>query len=67
MRFIMYKELTVFLKNGSTLKFENVTDFSYSLYGESVRFYYVSMSTGKKKYATLFLDKIVMYSYEKEQ
>lgn len=63
----MYKELTVFLKNGNTLKFDNVTDFSFNLYSENVNFYYVSMSTGKKKYATLFLDKIVMYSYEKEQ
>lgn len=63
----MYKELTVFLKNGNTLKFENVTDFSFNLYGSAVNFYYVSMSTGKKKYATLYLDKIVMYSYEKEQ
>ena len=63
----MYKELTVFLKNGNTLKFENVTSFFINNTEKIVSFYYVSMSTGKKKYATLFLDKIVMYSYEKEQ
>ena len=60
----MYKELTVFLKNGNTLKFENITGFNLGLYGDCVRFYYVSMSTGKKKYAVLYLDNIAMYSFE---
>ena len=63
----MYKELTVFLTNGNTLKFENITEFSFDFLKDSVSFYYVSMSTGKKKYATLYLEKIVMFSYEKEQ
>lgn len=60
----MYNELTVFLKNGSTLKFENVTGFGFGLSDNSVHFHYVSMSTGKKKYATLFLNNIAMYAYE---
>lgn len=60
----MYKELTVFLKNGNTLKFENITDFSFNLYSDNVNFYYVSMSTGKKKHANLFLNNIAMYAYE---
>lgn len=60
----MYKELTVFLKNGTTLKFENITGLSFNLLENSVSFYYVSMSTGKKKRANLFLDNIAMYAYE---
>jgi len=60
----MYKELTVFLKNGSTLKFENITGFSLNLYGDVVTFYYVSMSTGKKKRAKLLVNNIAMYAYE---
>ena len=60
----MYKELTVFLKNGSTLKFENITGFSLNLYGDVVTFYYVSMSTGKKKRAKLLVNNIDMYAYE---
>ena len=60
----MYKELTVFLKNGSTLKFENITGFSLNLYGDIVTFYYVSMSTGKKKRAKLLVNNIAMYAYE---
>ena len=60
----MYKELTVFLKNGSTLKFESITGLSFNLLENSVSFYYVSMSTGKKKHANLFLNNIAMYAYE---
>ena len=60
----MYKELTVFLKNGSTLKFENITGFSLNLYGDVVTFYYVSMSTGKKKRAKLLVNNIAVYAYE---
>ena len=60
----MYTELTVFLKNGSTLKFENVTGFLSNPTENVVHFYYISMSTGKKKHANLFLDNIAMYAYE---
>ena len=60
----MYKELTVFLKNGNTLKFENITEFSFNLSEDSINFYYVSMSTGKKKRATALLYNIAMYSFE---
>lgn len=60
----MYKELTVFLKNGSTLKFENITGFSLDEYGNIATFYYVSMSTGKKKLAKLLVNNIAMYAYE---
>ena len=62
----MYKELTVFLKNGSTLKFQNITGFFSNPAKNVVSFYYVSMSTGKTKYAVLFLDNIAMYSKESE-
>lgn len=60
----MYKELTVFLKNGNTLKFENITELKINSSEDSLNFYYVSMSTGKKKYATLLLYNIAMYAYE---
>lgn len=62
----MYKELTVFLKNGNTLKFENITGFGFGVSDDSVHFFYVSMSTGKKKYAILFLNNIAMFSRESE-
>lgn len=60
----MYKELTVFLKNGNTLKFENITGFGFGVSDDSVHFFYVSMSTGKKKYARLYTNNIAMFSYE---
>lgn len=60
----MYNELTVFLKNGSTLKFENITEFGFGVSDDSVHFFYVSMSTGKKKYARLYTNNIAMFSYE---
>lgn len=62
----MYKELTVFLKNGNTLKFENVTSFFINNTEKIVSFFYVSMSTGMKKYAILFLNNIAMFSRESE-
>lgn len=62
----MYKELTVFLKNGNTLKFENITRLSFNHLENNVHFYYVSMSTGKKKYARLYTDNIAMFAYEVE-
>lgn len=63
----MYKELTVFLKNGNTLKFENITGLdAFDLPKGILKFYYVSMSTGKKKYAKLYTNNIAMFSYEVE-
>lgn len=60
----MYNELTVFLKNGSTLKFESITELSFDLLDNSVNFCYVSMSTGKKKRAKLLVNNIAMYAFE---
>ena len=50
-------ELTLFLENGKTLKFDNVTILSETM--EFIEFTYVSMSTGKNKRATINAQKIM--------
>lgn len=50
-------ELTLFLENGKTFKFENVTILNNTM--EFIEFDYVSMSTGKKKRATINTEKIL--------
>lgn len=44
-------ELTLFLENGKTFKFDNVTILSDD--GKIIVFNYVNMSTGKTKSATI--------------
>lgn len=48
-------ELTLFLENGKTFKFDNVTILNDD--GETIVFNYVSMSTGKTKSATINTEK----------
>lgn len=50
-------ELILFLENGKTLKFNNVTILNDD--GKSMDFNYVSMSTGKTKSATINTEKIL--------
>lgn len=50
-------ELTLFLENGKTFKFENVTKVKESM--DFIEFSYISMSTGKKKIATINTTKIL--------
>ena len=50
-------ELILFLENGKTFKFDNVTILNDD--GESMVFNYVSMSTGKTKSATINTEKIL--------
>ncbi len=50
-------ELILFLENGKTFKFDNVTILNDD--GKSMVFNYVSMSTGKTKSATINTDKIL--------
>ena len=50
-------ELTLYLENGKTLRFENVTILNDD--GEIIVFNYVSMSTGKTKSATINTEKIL--------
>lgn len=61
-----YDHITVFLTNGTTLRFEKVTNYGGSYPGARfgdgayANFDYVSASDGKSNSATLYLDKIVM-------
>ena len=48
-------ELTLFLENGKTFKFDNVTILNDD--GEIIVFNYVSISTGKTKSATINTEK----------
>ena len=50
-------ELIIFLENGKTFKFENATILSNTM--EFIEFDYVSMSTEKKKRATINTEKIL--------
>lgn len=50
-------ELILFLENGKTFKFDNVTILNDG--GENIVFNYVSMSTGKTKSAAINTEKIV--------
>lgn len=53
-----YKHITVFLFDGNTLRFHNVTDYGSD--GYIANFNYVSASDGQKNTATLYLTQIVM-------
>ena len=50
-------ELTLFLENGKTFKFDNVTILNDD--GKEIVFNYVSMSTGNTKSATINTEKIL--------
>lgn len=50
-------ELTLFLENGKTFKFDNVTILNDD--GKEIVFNYVSVSTGKTKSATINTKKIL--------
>lgn len=50
-------KLTLYLENGKTFKFDNVTILNDD--GKEIVFNYVSMSTGKTKSATINTEKIL--------
>lgn len=58
-------ELTLFLENGKTFKFDNVTILNDD--GEIIVFNYVSMSTGKTKSATINTKKILGMAISSEE
>lgn len=58
-------ELTLFLENGKTFKFDNVTILNGD--GEIIVFNYVSMSTGKTKSATINTEKILGMAISSEE
>ena len=60
-------ELTLYLENGKTLRFENVTNLEQESYVTSlVTFNYVSASDGKKKRAIFSLNSVIGISTDKE-
>lgn len=58
-------ELTLFLENGKTFKFDNATILSMTM--EFIEFSYVSMSTGKKKCATINAQKVLGLAISSEE
>lgn len=58
-------ELTLFLENGKTFKFDNVTILNDDC--ETIVFNYVSMSTGKTKSATINTEKILGMAVSSEE
>lgn len=60
-------ELTLYLENGKTLRFENVNDLKRDEnYYNRIKFSYVSMSDGKKKYAFFTVKSLLGLSTDKE-
>nr|DAK21244.1 MAG TPA: hypothetical protein [Caudoviricetes sp.] len=60
-------ELTLYLENGKTLRFENVTNLEQESYVTNlVTFNYVSASDGKKKRACFSLNSVIGISTDKE-
>lgn len=58
-------ELTLFLENGKTFKFDNVTILNDD--EKSMDFNYVSMSTGKTKSVTINTEKILGLAVSSEE
>lgn len=60
-------ELTLYLENGKTLRFENVTNIKLDSYVTSmVTFNYVSAFDGKKKKASFAFNSFIGLSVDKE-
>ena len=59
--------LTIFLKDGQTLRFENVTDLKkYNLFYDVITFNYTSMSDGQKKIGIFSTKDVLGLSVNKE-
>lgn len=60
-------ELTLYLENGKTLRFENVTDFEQVSYVNGlIKFNYISVHDGKNKKAFFNISSFVGLSVDKE-
>lgn len=60
-------ELTLYLENGKTLIFENVTDLEQESYVTSlVTFNYVNVEDGKKRMAIFSFNNVIGLSVDKE-
>ena len=60
-------ELTLYLENGKTLRFENVTNLEQESYVTSlVTFNYVNVEDGKKRMAIFSLNNVIGLSVDKE-
>jgi hypothetical protein len=61
-------ELVIFLKNGNTLKFEDVTELKRDYnYINIITFNYVSVSNHKKKNAMFFSNHIAGMSFSEKE
>ena len=59
--------LTIFLKHGQTLRFENVTELKKEYrFNDIITFNYLSMSDGKKKRALFSIKEVLGLSVDKE-
>ncbi len=60
-------ELTLYLENGKTLRFEHVTNIKQDSYVTSmVTFNYISASDGRKKKASFSFNSLIGISVDKE-
>lgn len=59
------KYLTIFLTSGSTLRFEQVTNFKEDLFAD-IEFDYVSASSQEQYHAVFSYSNIAGFSYTKE-
>lgn len=59
------KYLTIFLTSGTTLRFEQVTDFKEDLFAD-IEFDYVSASSQEQCHAIFSYSNIAGFSYTKE-
>ena len=60
-------ELTLYLENGKTLRFENVTNIKQDSYITGmVTFKYINASDGKKKSASFSLNSVIGISTDNE-
>lgn len=60
-------ELTLYLENGKTLRFENVTNVKLDSYVTSlVTFNYVNVEDGKKRMAIFSFNNVIGLSVDKE-
>ena len=59
------KYLTIYLTSGSTLRFEQVTNFKEDFFAE-IEFDYVSASTQEQCHAVFSYSNIAGFSYTKE-
>lgn len=59
--------LIIWNKNGSTMKFEKVTNFQWTCQNDTITFEYFGVSTQVKRNAVFFIKNIAGYALEQEE